>query len=246
MRKTKEQFIKDSIKVHGEKYDYEKVDYVNWKTKVIIICKIHGDFSQRPNDHLASKAGCMKCCNLNRTHTKESFIKMARKVHGDKYNYDRVDYKTRGIKVKIFCSIHGEFLQTPGNHISLKQNCPKCKLNCSKFETEWLDYIGIGVRHAHLPEWTHKVVDGIDINSKTVYEYLGDYYHGNPLVFKRNVINYTTKKTFGELYDDTVKKFDKITKLGYTVKYIWENDWKRFKDGKTNELKVLTFSNSVL
>ena len=57
---TKERFIKKAKKVHGDKYDYSKVEYINNKTPVTIICPIHGKFKQKPNDHL-QKRGCPMC-----------------------------------------------------------------------------------------------------------------------------------------------------------------------------------------
>lgn len=63
MRKlTKEEFIERARKVHGDKYDYSKVEYVNSRTKVCIICPIHGEFWQKTNHHL-EKHGCIKCRN---------------------------------------------------------------------------------------------------------------------------------------------------------------------------------------
>lgn len=60
IRKTTETCIQDFVLAHGDKYDYSKVEYSTNKDKVIIICKQHGSFLQRPNDHLAGK-GCPKC-----------------------------------------------------------------------------------------------------------------------------------------------------------------------------------------
>ena len=60
VRKTTEQFIEEARQVHGDKYDYSKVEYVNSATKVCIICPIHGEFWQRPNDHIRG-IGCRKC-----------------------------------------------------------------------------------------------------------------------------------------------------------------------------------------
>ena len=65
----------------------------------------------------------------------------------------------------------------------------------------------------------------------TIYEFLGDYWHGNPEKFDSDDIHPLIKKTYGELYKITFKKLDKLQKLGYTVKYIWENDWNKFLQG---------------
>ena len=123
--KTRDEFIKESIKIHGDKYDYSKVEYLGDKIKVCIICKKHGEFWQIPNNHLKGK-GCPDCYG-NRKLTKEKFIEKARKIHGDKYDYSKVEYKNIDTKVCIVCPKHGEFWQTPYKHINEKQQCVKCR-----------------------------------------------------------------------------------------------------------------------
>ena len=78
----KKAFIEKARKVHGNKYDYSEVNYVNNKTKVIIICPVHGKFEQRPDEHLKGR-GCQKCIGRNRT--KEDFINEAEAVHRGRY-----------------------------------------------------------------------------------------------------------------------------------------------------------------
>ena len=60
-------FIIKSRKIHGNKYDYSKVNYVDIKTKVIITCLIHGDFQQTPGSHINQKSGCKKCGRQSQT-----------------------------------------------------------------------------------------------------------------------------------------------------------------------------------
>ena len=126
---TREKFIEKAKQVHGDKYDYSKVEYINSQTKVCIICPEHGEFWQKPNSHLLGY-GCNKCAIEKRsklaTKTTDSFIERAKKVHGDKYDYSKVDYKGKGMNVCIICPKHGEFWQTPHNHLS-GAGCPKCK-----------------------------------------------------------------------------------------------------------------------
>ena len=82
-------------------------------------------------------------------------------------------------------------------------------------------------------------VDGVDFEKKIIYEFLGDYWHGNPIKFKADGVNQINKKTFGNLYDETFKKFDTLKNMGYTVKYIWENDWNNFKNGIDEKPKII-------
>ena len=118
----------DFIKFHGDKYDYSMTCYKNVKTKIMIWCNTHKEFFwQNPQKHL--ECGCPKCgresTTLKQRKTKEQFVKEAREIHGDKYIYDKVDYKKNNIKVTITCPIHGDFKQEPYVHLS-DNGCPKC------------------------------------------------------------------------------------------------------------------------
>ena len=114
-------FVEKSKSIHGEKYDYSKVDYKNNSTKVLIICPKHGEFLMRPADHFNGQ-GCPKCKSENLSNKfsmgKEAFIKKALSVHENKYDYSKVEYKNNRTKVCIICPEHGEFWQTPDKHIT--------------------------------------------------------------------------------------------------------------------------------
>lgn len=94
-------FIKLGKQIHGSKYDYSKVNYKNANTNVLIICPIHGLFSQNPRSHLKG-FGCAKCSNRT-AKTTEDFIKESKQVHGDKYDYSETVYVNNHTNVKIFC-----------------------------------------------------------------------------------------------------------------------------------------------
>ena len=123
-KKSLEQFIAEARVVHGDKYDYSKVVYTNSQTKVCIICPIHGEFWQRPGNHVLGQ-GC-PACGGTKKRTREEFIQQARALHGDKYNYDKVVYVNDATKVTLVCPKHGDFLITPDSHIHSKQGCKKC------------------------------------------------------------------------------------------------------------------------
>lgn len=116
-------FIWKTIQVHGYKYDYRKVEYKGSKTKVCIICKEHGEFYQKPNDHLNGQ-GCPICAN-NVKLTTESFTKKAEIAHKNLYDYSKVDYVDSQTKICIICKKHGEFWQVPAKHL-YGQSCPTC------------------------------------------------------------------------------------------------------------------------
>jgi len=119
-------FLEKSKVLHNDKFDYSLVEYVNNRTKVSIICPVHGEFTQIPHSHLSGN-GCDKCARIYRKSTTEEFISKAKLVHNDKYDYSLVEYVESKLNVKIICPVHGEFTQTPSNHLS-GSSCHKC--NC--------------------------------------------------------------------------------------------------------------------
>ena len=131
MRKlTTKEFKEKAIKIHGNRYDYSKVEYVNNKTKVCIICPEHGEFWQVPGAHLIGQ-GCKKCYG-NEKMTTNLFIEKAKKIHGNKYDYTKTEYfDNNKIKVCIICPEHGEFWQVPNSHLS-GNGCPKCRYEENK------------------------------------------------------------------------------------------------------------------
>ena len=118
-------WIKMARNVHGDKYDYSKVEYKKNTEKVCIICPEHGEFWQVPYSHIAG-CGCPKC-NGGVSFNKDVFIDNARKIHGDKYDYSKFVYVNANTEGTIICPIHGEFSQTPYLHVNKKHGCPKCK-----------------------------------------------------------------------------------------------------------------------
>ena len=147
--KTLDKFVQDARTIHGNKYDYSQVDYVNNNTQVSIICKSHGVFLQTPHDHLGNH-GCTECqIELSadaRRKPLEQFIKDAIAVHGDTYDYSKVIYEKSDKNVIIICPKHKEFLQTPCCHTNAHHGCPLCQESkgarkISNFlETENIEY----------------------------------------------------------------------------------------------------------
>ena len=129
---TTEWFKTKAKKIHGDKYDYSKVVYIGTDTPVEIICPEHGTFWQRPHNHLSSIApqGCPECykktCKSMQPKPIHQFIKDAKEVHGDKYNYSKVVYVNNKTPVTVVCPIHGDFKISPNSHISSRVGCPVC------------------------------------------------------------------------------------------------------------------------
>lgn len=153
---TTDEFIKKSQEKHknedgSPKYDYSKVEYVDQKTYVTIICPKHGEFKQAPNIHLYGK-GCPFCERENSSSykkiTQEEFIEQAQKIHKNeddspKFDYSKVNYVNKTTKVCIICPKHGEFWQTPYNHLHSQGGCIGCakELKISKRSSNTEEFI---------------------------------------------------------------------------------------------------------
>lgn len=223
------EFIEMAKKVHGNLYDYNKVNYIKSSKNIKIICKKHGEFKQTPNGHLSGR-GCDKCGGSFELTTKE-FINKAIEVHGYLYNYSNVIYVNSSKKVKIICKKHGIFNQNAGNHLS-GRGCRKCTKNISKPEIQWLNYLEIKEKYRAINFRLNGKLyrpDAFNSENNTIYEFYGDYWHGNPEKFKENDINKVAKKTFGELYQRTIQRENELRALGYNIISIWENDWKKIE-----------------
>ena len=167
---------------HSDKYDYSKVNYINSKTKVEIICPEHGSFWQIPNSHLMVN-GCNKCANIIKRNSmlmdEGKFIKKSKQIHNQKYDYQLVDYKNIRNKVKIECVVHGIFEQKPYVHLR-GQGCPKCKSIISKPEIEVQDFIkslGFKIQCNNRKILNGKELDIFIPSLNKAIEFNGTYWH---------------------------------------------------------------------
>lgn len=123
-------WVNKAVEVHGNKYDYSKVEYINDSSLVTIICHKHGEFQQAPYVHVSNECGCRRCgvekAHDKQRYSKDIFITKAKVKHGNKYNYDKVVYVNSKTKVKIYCNTHKKyFTQKPSNHL-FGEGCPDC------------------------------------------------------------------------------------------------------------------------
>jgi Zn finger protein HypA/HybF involved in hydrogenase expression len=162
---TTEKFIYRAHTVHGHKYDYSKVLYYDYKTKICIVCPVHGEFFQMPTKHLNGK-GCGLCGVDKRRSNVNKFIKKSNSVH-EKYDYSKVIYKDAFTKVSIICPIHGDFFQTPHNHMK-GSGCPKCGIitikNKKMLTTE--DFIKRSLKVHSKGRYDYSKTEYKDVNSK--------------------------------------------------------------------------------
>lgn len=220
-----------TIKVHGGRYDYSKVEYVNYTTPVVIICKVHGEFKQRPANHLNAKQGCSKCSG-GVPHDLDIFVNRAKEIHGYKYDYSNVVYRGSHKKVEIICPKHGAFQQTPNVHVR-KHGCPTCVHTVSKPQIRWLDYINVPIEFRNVSITIDGRLfkpDAMDKDGMIIWEFYGDFWHGNPLKYSPDKINVFSKVTFGELYLRTMEKQSFLERKGYNVLHIWESDFLKIEN----------------
>ena len=241
--KSLEYFILQCNRIHSNEYIYDKTKYKNDRTPVEIICKLHGSFWQIPSGHIQGYR-CPKCSNelngYNKRLSTNEFLQMAKIVHGETWNYSDVKYVKSSEKVKIICKTHGIFEQLPQNHLR-GYGCPSCHYTISSPEQEFLDYLKIP-NHAENRQFRihRKKVDGYDPRTNTIYEFLGDYWHGNIKSerFHALKIHPILNITFQELYNKTFVRLSELKSYGYNVNYIWETDWNNFKKGIDKEPKI--------
>lgn len=217
---TQTDFIKRAQVVHNNQYDYSKVHYVNKSIKVDIICKKHGVFSMTPTHHLDGE-GCPKCA-LERAKQRllldnNTFIQKAKLIHGNYYDYSKVSYKDATTKVCIICPKHGEFWQTPNNHVNNYQGCPKCTRQRSKWEdelSEWILKQGIVVQNSVRDIIKNNEIDIFLPNYRIGIECDGLYWHSDKFRDK----NYHLDKTM------------KCREKDIRLIHIFEDEWIYKKD----------------
>jgi hypothetical protein len=124
--------IERFVQVHGNKYDYSKVVYVNNQKKITVSCPEHGDFVVSPTEHWKG-SGC-KTCN-SKSIDAEECIRRFRKQHGDKFDYSRVDYISQTTAVTVVCPDHGEFSVQPVNHWKTQEGCKQCAYESRRFNS---------------------------------------------------------------------------------------------------------------
>jgi hypothetical protein len=229
---TNVEFKEKALDRHGDKYDYTTTLYVNSSNKVSIVCRRHGVFLQRASSHLDGD-GCPKCGNEEKVgripNDTQQFIEKSRFIHGHKYDYSKTVYSKSNQKVTIICPIHNEFRQIPSSHLR-GCGCRLCFLTqrSSKMELEWLNSLNINVVIGkQIGKFS---VDGFDPLTNTIYEFLGDFWHGKIKDLKTFNYDSVTK------YMYTFYRFNELSKLGYNINYIWEDEWMKSKKNKTTPI----------
>lgn len=187
---TSESFLLKVKEVHGEKYDYSSVQYEGIKKKVIIACKNHGDFTQRPDIHLNGH-GCPICAKDQRPKStnigRMKFIARARNTHGEKYCYDKVTYVNSKTKILITCREHGDFEQMPANHI-IGNGCPNCNRKGFRADVNGYLYIlkakvtGVDIMKVGISNKPEHRIKGLVKTTPFDFEVVDMFYGGGSVV----------------------------------------------------------------
>jgi hypothetical protein len=236
LRLTIKEVVDTSNAKHDYYYDYSLITNINnVKDYIDIICPTHGIFSQQVYAHMDGN-GCNDCGNIKRHNahasTLDEMIVKANAIHHNKYSYPDQEYINGKTKIQIICPKHGSFWQTPNAHISKhKHGCPTCG-NGARISAPcimWLDLMGVPNdpehREVRLPIGSgRKKADGFDPITNTVYEFYGDYYHGNLDKYDEDEDN-GLGITYGELYEKTMKREKLIKQAGYKLITMWESDF---------------------
>jgi hypothetical protein len=238
---NQELFIKTVSEIHNNQYDYSKTIYKDLQTPIIIICKLHGEFTQKPVCHLHHKHGCNECGKVRSINSRiltndeiEDKLNKFRLIHNNRYQYGKIFRENMVLWLEIICSKHGSHITRFFNH-EKGHGCPKCVSVSSKVQIQWLEYRKIRdgfIQHiGNIGEYvvpcTKLCVDGYQKESNTIYEFQGDFWHGNPDIYDLNSMNKKMGVTFGELYFNTIHKNNLLKDKGYHVVEIWENNWRR-------------------
>lgn len=230
MRMSRKMFISRAGRVHGARYGYSQLPEVVSST-VVIVCPEHGVFERRTHDHLRGK-GC-PLCDANRKHQEvlDKFVQQARKIHKERYSYERVG-DAQFPWVVITCREHGDFEQVNYSHLR-GSGCPLCNppfFRPSKAASKWLNSIGLPNDTKHrevkgLIPGRRFTVDGFDPDTNTVYEFYGDEIHGNPRLYPPDLHSSLSRTTYGELYQRTLVKERLITEAGFKLVTMWKSDF---------------------
>lgn len=215
-------FIEKAKSVHGDKYDYTLTDYINNRTKVCIICPIHGKFEQTPKDHL-SGCGCSKCYSERRKKIRistDDFIQRAKKIHGDKYDYSNAVYNGAINYVNIICPEHGEFWQKPNDHLR-GVGCFQCGCKYNLTEKEVLEALRTkykNIIYQYKPPFLHGKTSAQSIDFFLPDYNVGIEYHGRQHFIP--IPKFGGDEGFEKTKERDYRKHQKCQENGLTIYYL--------------------------
>lgn len=234
LSRTREEFYEIAKKIHGDKFSYFPIENQEWKNNAQIKWKCNdcqSEHSQSVDHHLGGTS--CPVCSEKFKHDSRTFILKSIKIWGpDAYDYSQVYYQGNKVHVDLKCKkCDHSFSVTPANHWT--RGCPKCAKNrfVSIGETEWLNSLGVppAQRQYFVTLPGGEVYNCDAVVGMTVYEYYGDYWHGNLKRFLPENINVYTGTTMLELNQATKDREDLLRAAGYTIVSMWESNWNEIR-----------------
>lgn len=243
--RSREQFNASSASIHGGSFSYHPADDQTYGNASYIerTCNVCGTKDvQNVGSHLTGRHGCSHC-SRKKKHTTESFTALARQVWGaGEFDYSQVVYVNNKTPVTLTCKNKHEFKCAPSNHLSRK-GCPHCAIRkfVSVGETEWLDSLRIPPDNRNV--WVKVDEQRFNVDALingTIYEYYGDYWHGNTKRFAPGMINPFNGLSMADLHTHTIEREEMLRTAGYVVITMWESDWQELRKTRRTRQLVST------
>lgn len=226
-----EELIVEFNKVHNNYYDYSLVTKGKLKTKVKIICPKHGVFEQSATKHLKGQ-GCPLCWHERHGEmskvTKEEYIERANEIHGNKYDYSKVELNGLHSKIKIICPKHGEFEQLAYDHLN-GHGCPSCSVMLSSGEEEIYNFISNLIGKENVERRNRNILDGKEIDIFIPSLKIGIEYNG--------IVWHSEKFNKGKYYH--LEKTEKCFEKGIKLYQIFEDEYEEHKEIILGKIKHL-------
>lgn len=212
---TKEQFLQKAEKIHGKTYDYSLFIPCKAKEKIQIICKSHGIFEQSYDSHINQKSKCPKCSQKNGDNLKRKkisdFIKESKAIHYSFYTYEKSRYISNSTKLIITCPIHGDFSQTPSNHLQGK-GCKECMKETNTFNKEGFKRVAKG---------------------KECTFYIIECFNENETFYKIGITSRSVKQRYSNIHSMPYS-YKIIKEIKGTPDFIWDTEAKYKKQYKND------------
>jgi len=231
-KSNKEDFVKESIKINGNIFDFSKFVFDGVTKNGEVLCKVCNKVFYQSASKLLKGIECIHCSYLkrgiNKRSTLEHFIEKSRTVHGDLYDYSHVKYLSNKKPVLLKCKEHGFFYIRPDHHMFNKCGCKLCNLvGSSKAQVELFNAIKLVLNDCEMND--RKILEGKELDIvrssiKRAIEFNGDYWHCNPKIYKSEFENrkgYSAEKIWAK----DSNKIKLANELGYEILTIWESDW---------------------
>jgi G:T-mismatch repair DNA endonuclease (very short patch repair protein) len=213
---TQEEFIRRATEAHEDFYDYSKTVYVSSRSKIDILCPIHGEFSTLAVKHIQEKRGCPSCGRVKNRYAQsvmyQDFFDSAVERHGSSYGYAEVSLRFMSDDIDVVCPTHGAFTVVASDHVH-GRGCPKCRPNGSSPENELADFIhGLGF---DIVRNSRKIIPPLELDvalpaERVAFEFNGIFWHSEQV---GKAAEYHQNKTM------------KARQAGYRLFHVYESDW---------------------